>query len=203
LQGEGDSERAGTLIFSNFRDNNANKAVGGRVALIPFSNSSLEIGLSGQFAGKVGDRGTAYETVGAKLYGADFNYVKDVKKLKGFIQLIGQWGIIKIDDAFYKRDSSEIKLGESDMFSFDNKSNLYYIQLAYRGSMMKKKIFKNTEYVFRYDAVDLATGAEWEMQDSRMTFGINYWLHARSAIKLAAQIGEMNNLLLLQWAIGF
>lgn len=38
-----ESDEAGMLMFENIEDNNNNKAIGGRIGILPFSNSSVEI----------------------------------------------------------------------------------------------------------------------------------------------------------------
>jgi hypothetical protein len=64
----------GQLTYGNYIDNNNNKAVGGEIGLLPFSNSSLEIGVSGQYTPKAGDAGTPYESISSTSYAAYLNY---------------------------------------------------------------------------------------------------------------------------------
>ena len=56
-------------------DNNHNKAVTARLSLLPFSNSSLEIGVSGQ-TGTVGDAGATNQSAQSKAFAVDLDYVK-------------------------------------------------------------------------------------------------------------------------------
>lgn len=88
-------------------------------------------------------------------------------------------------------------------YTFNNKSDAFYIQLSYRPSKSGKKFIKNLEFAVRYDALNLPEGSMWKGNDSRFTFGLDYWLQARSVFKLAYQIGANQNLMMAQWVIGF
>src|SRR6266542_961475 len=74
---------AGQLEWVGITDNNLNKAIGGRIGILPFSNSSLVIGVSAQHS-KLGDYKSAYQNVAANYIGADLCYNKDTA---GFGQL--------------------------------------------------------------------------------------------------------------------
>ena len=201
--GKGNPENAGALIYSNFRDNNANKAIGGRVGFLPFSNSSLEIGVSGQYAGKTGDLGTEHENVSALLYALDLSYNKDFSSIKGDIRFVGQYSSVNIGDAYYLNDSMDVAMGGDSLYTFNNQSTIYYAQLSYRPSKSGKELIRNLEFVVRYDAAQLAEGAKWEFDDARWSLGLNYWIHARSAFKFEIRIGKLENIAMLQWTIGF
>ena len=51
-----DPENAGQFEYEAYNDNNKNKATGGRVGFLPFSNSCLELGLSYENAAKTEDQ---------------------------------------------------------------------------------------------------------------------------------------------------
>ncbi len=201
--GNGNPDNAGALIYSNFQDNNASKAVGGRIGWLPFQNSSLEIGVSGQYAGKTGDHGLAYENVSALLYAGDLTYVKDFAAVGGTVRLIGQYSVVDVENAFYVNDSMDVSMGEDSLYTFDNYSTVYYVQLALRLDKLESKVLQKIELVGRYDAASLAPGSKWEYDDSRITVGINYWIHDRSAFKAEVRIGKLNNIAMLQWTMGF
>ena len=201
--GKGDPENAGALIYTNFQDNNANKAIGGRLGILPFSNSSLDLGVSGQYAGKTGDLGTPYENVSALLYALDLTYVKDFGAIGGTVRIVGQYSIVDVEDVYYINDSMDIAMGEDSLYTFNNESSLYYIQMAYRPDKSGKEFLRNLEFVVRYDVAKLSPGSKWEFEDSRTTFGLNYWIHARSAFKFEVRISELGNIAMFQWSIGF
>jgi hypothetical protein len=50
----GNANLTGQLSYGNYQDNNHNKAIGGSIGFLPFSNSSLQIDVSGQYAAKTG-----------------------------------------------------------------------------------------------------------------------------------------------------
>lgn len=195
---------AGMLEFENFRDNNKNKALGGRIGLLPFSNSSLEIGGSFQVA-TVGDKDDSpYKDVKAQMFSADLNYVNTLDFLKGSIDLKGQWNHVKLDNASYK---DQMDTTGQTFYSFDNVSTAYYAQLSYRPTLLKDTFLKNMELVVRYSNITLPEGALWEEEEKQTTFGINYWLTWRSVIKLAYETtqheeGEREHGYRIQWAIG-
>ncbi len=201
--GNGDPERAGSPVYSNFSDNNRNKALGGRLSWLPIQNSTLEVGISGQWAKNIGDQGSNYENVGSQLIAGDISYLINSTSLKGVIRIIGQYTKLKVDDALYESDSSDIANGDSPFYTFDNTSTFYYGLISYRPSKSGKKFIRNTELVYRYDFGQTPIGSKWEFEDARSTFGLNYWIQARSVIKLAVSIGELSNIMYLQWALGF
>src|ERR1035437_1075470 len=71
---QGSSNPTGQLYYDNYLDNNKNKAIGGSIGFLPFSNSSLQVDVSGQMAGKVGDAGTPFESISSTSLAADLNY---------------------------------------------------------------------------------------------------------------------------------
>ena len=70
--GSEEPEEAGMLLFENFVDNNNSKAFGGRLGILPFADSSTELGFSAYSTNGVGDADSIYEDVGAFLYAIDF-----------------------------------------------------------------------------------------------------------------------------------
>ncbi len=207
-------EEAGQLIFDNFIDNNDNKALGGRLGWFPFHNSSLELGVSGIYAGNVGDRGSVYDGVGAQLYSFDLSYVRQISALRGVIDIKGQYNQTNVDDATY----FELEEGDTVLtaYSFENKSNAYYGQLSYRPTMASSTFLKSLEIVYRYSTLLTPEGAEWKEESKQSNFGLNYWISWRNVIKISYQKtdrigghkalpGEVNttNAFSVHWAVGF
>ena len=188
----------GQLNYSSAEDNNKNKSFGGRVGLLPFSNSSVEIGGSFQ-VGNVGEKGTEYEKIKAKQYALDFTYVNSLDFLKGMIDVKAQWNWVNVDQANY------ISLKDSTTFTFNNKRDAAFVQAAYRPSMTQSKFLKKTELVFRYSGLNMQTG---EVDPAKIilnqyTYGINYWYSWRTALKFAYQSQKDNNAFYVQLAVGF
>ncbi len=204
-----EQEEAGMLLYDNAEDNNKNKAVGGRVGFLPLSNSSMEIGFSGQYA-KLGDNESKYEDLAALLYAVDFSYVSRVSFLNGVIDVKGQLNGVNVDNADY------FNVEDSSMYSFTNNSQSYYAQLSYRPAYVSNDFFKDLEFVGRYSALTFPDGALWESDQTQYAFGVNYWIDWRTVVKLSYQVsdagghgnegeeaGESTDAILLHWSFGF
>lgn len=204
-------EEAGILMFQNYEDNNTNKALGGRLGLLPFSDSSTEIGISAYSTNGAGAKDSAYEDVGAFLYAIDFAFVKQVSPISGFIDIKAQYNSSNVDTATYIEMHED---GDEEEYSFDNQSNSFYGQLSYRPTMADSDFMKKLELVGRYSNFNAPEGAEWEEKSTQYAFGLNYWLTWRSLIKISYQTTETEgghsgdgttttNGFFLHWAIGF
>lgn len=181
--GSDEPDEAGQLIFNNFEDNNVNKAVGGRFAIFPLTNSSLE--LAGSFyTGQVGDTGSQYEKVQANLYAFDMSYVKMISAIKGIIDIKGQYNYSSVDEAeFYEPEDD----GTLSPYTFDNKSTAYFGQLSYRPTMSGSDFVKRLELVGRYSTMNTPEGSEWEQKSVQTTVGLNYWITWRALLKFTYQ----------------
>jgi hypothetical protein len=202
-------EEAGMLMFQNYEDNNTSKAIGGRLGLLPFSDSSTELGISAYSTNGAGAADSAYKDVGAFLYALDFSFVKQITAVGGFLDIKAQYNNSDIDDATYTEVHED---GDEEEYTFDNKSNSFYTQLSYRPTMASSDFLKKLELVGRYSNLNTPEGAEWEVQSDQYTFGLNYWLTWRSVIKVAYQTtesvgghtgGGTINGFYMHWAIGF
>ncbi|KAA3616790.1 MAG: hypothetical protein D8M58_17445 [Calditrichaeota bacterium] len=205
-----EAEEAGMLNYDNSDDNNPNKAIGGRLGILPLSNSSIEIGISGQYA-KVGNHDSDFEDIGALLYAFDFSYVNKINFLKGFVDIKGQFNGVDVDQANYLNGE------DSSSYRFDNLSQAYYVQLSYRPANIGLSFFEDLEFVGRYSSLDFPEGALWEGHETQYAFGINYWLDWRTVIKLSYQTEESegghgdeaadahasSDAILLHWSFGF
>ena len=207
--GSEEPEEAGILLFRNFEDNNTSKAFGGRIGLLPFADSSTEIGFSAYSANGVGETDSMYEDVGAFLFALDFAFVKQIPAIKGFIDIKGQYNSSNIENATFIEVHGE---GDEEEYTFDNQSNSFYAQLSYRPTMAGSDFLKKLELVGRYSNLNTPEGAEWEEQSDQYAFGLNYWLTWRSVIKVAYQTtesvgghdgGGTTNGFFMHWAIGF
>ncbi len=200
---------AGMLLYDLGEDNNNNKAIGGRISFLPISNSAMEVGFSGLY-GKVGNKDSQYENIGALLYAMDFSYISKVSLLSGVIDIKAQFNATRVDKATYfnKEDSSN--------YTFNNNSSAYYAQLSYRPINFGADIFNSLEIVGRYSALSFPTESLWASDQSQYAFGINYWLDWRTVIKLSYQITDSGShqgesatgaaskdAIFLHWAFGF
>ena len=207
--GSDEPEEAGMLLFENFEDNNTSKAYGGRIGVLPFEDSSTELGFSAYTTNGAGETDSVYEDVGAFLYAIDFSFLKQIPAIIGFIDIKAQYNSSDIDDATYIEMHQD---GDEEEYTFDNKSDSFYAQLSYRPTMAESDFLKKMELVGRYSNFNSPEGAEWEEQSDQYAFGLNYWLTWRSVIKLAYQTtdrvgghdgGGTFNGFVIHWAIGF
>lgn len=189
----------GILSYENADDNNNNKTFGGRIGLLPFSNSSLEIGGSWQLA-KPGDKGSVYENLKTQQYALDLTYVKQIDFIKGLFDIKAQWNWVNVDKADY---IDPVDPTGNTTYTYDNKRNSVFAQAAYRPSMSPSKFLKKTELVFRYSGFNPPAGSKEPDKIKQYTYGLNYWINWRTAVKLAYQNQKNDNAFLVQFAVGF
>lgn len=195
-------ETDGSIAWKNLADNNNNKALGGRISILPFSNSTFELGLSG-YTATVGTDGTAYSNVGASLFALDLNYVKAVSGV-GLFDIKGQYQSQNVDKANYA-NVQDVTLPD-----FDNVTSAYYFQLAYKlPNIENSGFFNKLEFVARYASLNSPDNAVWGSDQNRTTIGLNYWASWNSVLKLAYEMeddissGTTNNAVLATFAMGF
>ncbi|MEI8280712.1 MAG: hypothetical protein WCG87_13220, partial [Bacteroidota bacterium] len=196
---------SGMLMYENVKDNNDNKAIGGRIGFLPLSNSSLEIGLSAQVA-KVGDKNSVlYENIGTQMAAIDLSYYHKLNCIKSNIDIKAQFNMVNVDKAVkYPIDSTMTGVDST----FDNKSNAFFLQVGIRPTYVNHKCLKNLELAVRYSTMTLPEKAIWGGEFNQITIGINYWLSWHSVIKFDYQINNQKGMdsktgFLVQWAIGF
>ena len=194
-----DPNEAGRLEFDNLTDINNNKGVGTRIGFLPIPE--LELGYSFQYA-KVGEDVNA----SAYLHAVDLNYVRSCPHLKGVVDVKAQWMWSQVSDVTYDTGSGP--------FTFNNRRDGGYAQIAYRPSLLKSKFLQNLEGVCRWDMINNPSGAPAESasDETRWTLGLNYWLGSSTVIKAAYQFGDRTtpgegrenvNAILFQAAMGF
>jgi hypothetical protein len=204
-----EKDMGGMLQYENWNDNNSNKEAGGRIGVLPFSNSSLEIGFSAKY-GIAGDQGDSlYKNIGAMAYAFDISYVKSIEAIKSTINIRGQFNSVTIDRASYQ-------LTDSTSYTFNNTLQSYFAQLSIRPSMASVKFLKKTEFMFRYSVVTPPKDAVWCPKDkngqggsvSRLDMGLCYWLSWRTGLRFAYEItstpdGEKQKEVVVRFATGF
>ncbi len=162
----------GTLDFNGTEDNNDNKLVGGRFAVLPWS--SLEIGY-GFEAAKIGDMDSEFADVGTTTNSVDLIFNRDVNAIRGHLDIRGQYVNVAVDNP-----------GIAPL-DFDNNSSAWYSQLSYRPSKSGSPLVASFEGVFRYEELDLPEGAPVNADMTRLSFGLNRWFSPSTVFKLAYQ----------------
>ncbi len=164
----------GMLRYDNLLDNNTNKAIGGRIGLMPIPGSTLELGLSG-YTAKVGSEKGNYEDTTVRLLALDINYVKAISGF-GKIDIKGQYQTLGVNTTNYENN-----------LVIDNSSKVWYAQCAYQLPSISDKVrwLSNIEVVSRYTQLDVPASAPWGEDLSQLTLGINYWIRWNAAFKVA------------------
>lgn len=170
-------ELGGALDYENFSDNNSNKAIGGRLGILPLSNSSLEFGFSASTA-TAGDIRNGHKNVSARAGAFDVAYQSAFQSVKSLINIKGQINYLEVDPADYVDESGAI-------YSFNNTSSIYYIRASLRPAFVKNYFIRHTEFLVRYNGMHLAEGALWGGKSTRLDLGISYWLSLRTGLRIA------------------
>lgn len=213
--GEEEPEEAGILHHAIFPDNNKGKTIGSRLGFFPFTDSSLELGLSGMY-GKVGAKETDKEDVRALHYAVDVSYIRTLSSISSVLDLKGQYSAVNVDDANYPFHENP-----DDLVTFDNSSSTWFAQLSLRPALLENKFARNLEFAGRYSTLKTPEGSEWETDQSKVDLGINYWIDWRTVFKFSYQISNNGgdeheeeeegghggaaegNAFFIHWAIGF
>jgi hypothetical protein len=159
-------------------DNNLNKTITGRLGLLPFSNSSLEIGVSGMY-GTVGDVNTPYENAKSTSYAIDLNYVKLFNPI--LVNFKGQANYTFVDNEQY------VQPGDSSLYTFDNKTTSSYAQIALRPTGSQNSFLKNLEIAFRYGRYITPENSLWGQKSDIIDASLNYWITWRTVFKVGYQ----------------
>lgn len=207
--GQDEPDEAGMLMFQNFEDNNTSKAYGGRLGLLPFADSSTEVGFSAYATNDAGAPDSHYENIGAFLYAIDFSLVKQIPGISGIVDIKGQYNSSNIDTTTFVHTHGDTSGQE---YSFNNESNSFYAQLSYRPTMSESDFMKKLELVGRFSNFRTPIRSEWEERSEQYAAALNYWLSWRSLIKVAFQKTDVkgghdgvsrSDGFFLHWAIGF
>ena len=173
------ASNAGRLGFVRNRDNNNNKAVGGRIGFLPIPE--LEIGYS-ILCGRVNDSSSLHSGVSTLMQGIDFTYAREFDAIKGRLALHGEAVWVDTDDVIF--------MGPFPTFTLDNKSNAWWLQAAYRPTKVDLKIgdhfeLKNLEFVVRYDQLRRPGAQRLGLDRDQLTIGLDYWILPNAVVKAA------------------
>ena len=159
-------------------DNNKNKTITARLGLLPISNSSLEIGVSGMF-GTVGDANSPFENARSQSYAADLNYVKLFTPI--LINIKGQYNYTFVNTQNY------INPADSGAYTFDNKTTSGFAQISIRPTGATVAFVKNLELAFRYGRYITPQNSLWGQKSTIIDASLNYWITWRTVFKLGFQ----------------
>lgn len=193
---------AGRLGFPNQIDNNNNKSFGARVGFLPIPE--LEIGYS-FLTGEVGDSGSVFSAVDTFIHGVDFSYAREFDAIKGRLDLRAEGVWVDTDNVIFT--------GPFSPFTFDNKRNGWFVQAAYRPTMLDIKFsdgvnLRDFEFVGRYEQLRESGPGRLGVDRDRFTFGLDYWLLPNAVLKAAYVLDDAHgdrdqDSFLLQMAVSF
>jgi hypothetical protein len=170
----------GELQATGITDNNINKTFSGRLGLLPFSNSSLEVGLSA-LTGKVGDEGSPYANTRTNMYAFDLSFVQPVKPF--LINVKAQYNIINIDQQTYVNPNDS-----TQSYTYKNHSTSGFGLISLRPSYVDNKVLKNFEVAFRYANNITPQGSAWGANTNQVTEGVAFWLNWRTVLKITHEM---------------
>lgn len=180
----------GSLASGNLEDNNQNKTVTARVGFLPFSNSSLELGVSGMF-GKVGDADGPYRHANGQSYAFDLNYIKSFTPV--LVNIKSQYNIQNISREMYTNPENP-----NEMYTFNNHTTSGFVQCAVRPTDANGPL-KNLEIAGRFTEYNTPDNSAWGANQHSVSVGVDYWLSWRSVIKCTYEDyqgnGTVNNIL--------
>ena len=170
-------EGFGQFDYEAYTGNNNSQAVGGRIGILPFSNSSLEVAYSFQSKSKTGEKGTRYENVGVAMHAFDLNYWGHLKSLKSDVRVIAEWKHQKVDNATYFDAAGT-------PYNFDNSPTAYYVAGTIRPSHLIN-IFRNFEFAARYS--EFKRPVVWGGDTRQLELSLDYWLKWNTVLKITYQ----------------
>ena len=165
----------GTLQNAGVVDNNMNKTLTARLGLLPFSNSSLELGVSG-LIGKVGNAGDPNESTMTKMYAFDLNYVKLFNPI--LVNIKGQYNYIHVDQTNY------VNTADSSGYTFNNNTNTYFTQISLRPTGSANKFLNKLEASFRIGNFNTPQQSLWGQKSNSVEEALLYWLNWRTVLKM-------------------
>ncbi len=177
----------GTLASGNIVDNNNNKTVTARLGLLPFSNSSLEVGVSGMF-GKVGD-GSTDPSVKGNSYAFDLNYVKNFTPI--LLNIKSQYNIQDISNYNGYVYVSSVDSSQH-AYNFNNHTTSFFAQCSIRPTGLSG-FLKNVELAGRYTTYNTPTNSSFGANQHTVTVGLDYWINWRTVFKITYDAFNSNS----------
>jgi hypothetical protein len=166
----------GELGATGITDNNLNKTFSGRVAILPLSNSALELGLSA-LTGTVGDQGSQTANTRANMYAFDLNFIQPIRPFT--VNIKAQYNIMNIGRQSYVNPNDS-----TQTYSYNNHSTSGFGQISARPAFLGS-VLKNFELAFRYANYTTPAMSAWGAKSDQTTIGLAYWINWRTVLKLS------------------
>jgi len=170
-------EEFGQFDYEAYSGNNNSQAVGGRIGILPFSNSNLEVAYSFQSKSKTGEKGTRYANVGVVMHAFDLNYWGHLMSIKSDVRVIAEWKHQKVDNATYFDAAGT-------PYNFDNSPTAYYVAGTIRPSHLTN-IIRNIELAARYS--EFKRPVVWGGDTKQLELSLDYWFKWNTVFKITYQ----------------
>jgi hypothetical protein len=176
----------GTISGVGISAINNGKTVCGRLALLPFSNSSLEIGVSGLYGAIATPSGATFtntnptDTKGpvTSMYAVDLNYVKNISPIQ--LNVKAQYSASMVSNQNYLNP-----VDSTQTYTFTNTTTAVFGQVSVRPIASKNKVLKNLELAFRYTGYTAPQNSTWGQNYNEEDVALDYWLSWRTVLKVA------------------
>jgi hypothetical protein len=186
-----DPENAGQFDYEAYTDNNKNKATGGRIGFLPFSNSCLELGVSYENAAKTEAQYSLPKSIGVRAMAFDLNFYHKIDPLKSTLRLVGEYKKQDVDK--YDYPIADDTTGA--VISYNNTANTFYGMASIRPTGVDNAVLRNFEIAFRYSRYITPDGAPWAYYDAngknapltQTSIALDYWLKWNCVAKLCYQ----------------
>lgn len=173
------------MDYSNYTDNNQGKAIGGEIGLLPFSNSSLEIGVSGQYAPTTGDAGSPLENISNTTFAGYLNYYHTFSPV--MVRLQGQYEYTQTQGYNLYTDQTDTAVLVP---KFTNQISGWYGGITFRLSSSNSPFFSNLELGGRMGQLTLPKDAPWGSANpwNQTTICLTYWFTWKMPLNIAYDI---------------
>ncbi len=176
----------GTISGVGISAINNGKTVCGRLALLPFSNSSLELGVSGLYGAIATPQGATFSNINptdrkgpiASMYAVDLNYVKNLSPIQ--LNVKAQYSVSMVNSQNYLSP-----VDSTQTYTFTNTTTAAFGQVSVRPVASKNKVLKNLELAFRYTGYTAPQNSTWGQNYNEEDVALDYWLSWRTVLKVA------------------
>jgi hypothetical protein len=175
----------GTISGVGITAINNGKTVCGRLGLLPFSNSTLEIGASALYGALASSQGSTFTNINAtdtkgpvtSMYAVDLNYVKNFNPIQ--LNIKAQYSVSMVNNVNYLNP-----VDSTQNYTFTNTTTAAFGQVSLRPAFSKNKILKNMELAFRYADYKSPQNSTWGQNYSEEDVALDYWLSWRTVLKI-------------------
>jgi hypothetical protein len=178
----------GTFSSVGISATNNGKTVTGRLGLLPFSNSCMEIGVSGMYGSLATPAGATFSNTDPtntngpyiSMAGVDFNFVHNYNPIQ--LNVKAQYSMAAVTKMNY------LDTATSSNYTFTNTTSTYFAQASIRPSKSNNKVLKNLELAYRYVNYTSPKQSTWGQNYTESDIALDYWLSWRTVLKVGYEM---------------